>query len=131
MLAAYIQVSRGVGALDLDIVAVSHRQVFLADLLSVDGSAAVVVIATVLAVQCVPGVRQIDKIPLIVDSGGDFGGLLSKCPFAVDIKNCSQNGFLLYVQFSPSKIILQLSQIYNGNIYVCWSFYEMFKNVLS
>ena len=94
LLAIDVQISRGIGAVDLNVVALCLRQVFLVQFLGINGRTAVVVIAAVLSIQSVPGMGQADKIPLGVNGSGDFCGLLGECPFAIDTGNRSQCCFL-------------------------------------
>ena len=53
-------------------------------------STAEIVVAAVLAVNGVPGMGQIHKIPLIVDLGGDSSGSLGEGPLAVQVNDLSQ-----------------------------------------
>ena len=89
LLAVYIQVCGGVGALDLNVVPVSLGQVFLGKYPGVGCGAAEVVIATVLSVNGIPAVGQVDEIPLTVNHRGNFHSLLGESPFAVDVGNGS------------------------------------------
>ena len=85
----------GVGAADLQEVALSCRQVCLADGLDIHAVATEVVIVAVLAVDCVPGMGQVHRLPLLVDDCGNCGDLLGKCPIAVDIYDLSHKNCLL------------------------------------
>ena len=92
LLAADVNVSRGVRAADLKIVVICFGELGLYERLYVEARAAEVVVSAVKAVFCVPGVR---KIYLNALTRADIGGVLDKEPAVVDVKNVSHD-------FSPS-----------------------------
>ena len=85
LLAVNVQIGRRVGTTDLDVIALGFGQLLPIQLLGINGSAAVVIVAAVLAIQSIPGMRQVHKIPLRINGSRDLGGLLGECPLAVDI----------------------------------------------
>ena len=81
--------SGGVGTANLQIVALSCRQICLADGLYIHTIATEIVVASVLAIDSIPAMRQVHNIPSFVNSCGNFIGLLCKCPLLIDIYNLS------------------------------------------
>ena len=82
-LAVPVDFGGGVGTVDFEIIAISAGQIQLADIFGIEGGAAVVVGVAVLTIDGIVAVRQIDKIPLRGNLGGNAGSFLGKCPFAV------------------------------------------------
>ena len=90
-LAVEVDLGRGVGTLYLKIVPVGSRQVGLVEAFGIVGGAAIVIVVAVLSVDSVPGMRQVDKVPLARYLGRQSIGELCERPFLIKIKNCSHN----------------------------------------
>ena len=74
-----------VGTVDFQEVALGFRQVNLVDGLGIVAGAAVVVTAAVLAVDGIPGVGQVDPMPVAGHLGRDCSGFLGESPFGIQI----------------------------------------------
>ena len=87
VLAGYIHIGRRICALDFQIIALGGGQIHRIQLLDVVGRAPEVIAAAVLSVDCIKAVRQVHKIPTVIQLRGNLGGLLGKQPFVVKIDN--------------------------------------------
>ena len=83
--AVCVDIGRGVGAADLEIIAVGRRQIELIDRFCVIAGAAVEVISAVLSINRVPGVGQIDPVPPFGHGCGNRIGHFCECPLGVQI----------------------------------------------
>ena len=95
LLAVEIYVCGGVGALKLQIIAVSCGQLGFSEALGVVAGAAEVVVAAVLTVNSIPAVGKGYFFPICRHGCGNFGSLLGKCPFGIEINDSSQFESLL------------------------------------
>jgi hypothetical protein len=90
VLAVQVDIGRGVGTADFQVVTVSFGQFFL-NLLDIQASAAEIVSAAVLAVYSVPAVGDIDNFPILRQSGRNFGKVLGECPVGIQVQYSSHN----------------------------------------
>ena len=91
VLAVEVSIGRGVGTVDLQVVAVGGGQIQLVEALGIHRRAAVVIVAAVLAVNGVPAVGQVHPVPFGADLGGDGVHALGKGPFVVKIDNIAHS----------------------------------------
>jgi hypothetical protein len=85
VLSIQINIGRGVGTLQFQIVASSLGQSGFLKALGIVASSAMVIIAAILAVNGVPAVRQIDLLPVRRETGRNLGCLLGECPLGIEI----------------------------------------------
>ena len=95
MLSVQVHIRGGIGAVDLQEVFFRLGQIGFLEGLGIAGRAAVVVTAAVLAVDAVPGVGQVDKIPQLWHLCRGFHNALGKGPLTVKIHGFSHRSYLL------------------------------------
>ena len=81
--AVQIYIGRGCGAANLQIILAGFRQVCLCDGFCVAAGTAEIVVSAVLAVSCIPGMRQSNGIPAGGQRGGDFRTILPEEPAVI------------------------------------------------
>ena len=80
-----INVGGGVGAAKLKIILLCGGQLGFFQGFGIQAGAAKIIVAAILTVKRVPGVRQVDDLPIAADGGGRLGHALDKCPFFIEI----------------------------------------------
>ena len=78
LLTVNVHVCGGVSARDIKVVAIALGKIALLNSLYVNAGAAEIIVSAVLAVDSVPGVGQVNALPIGGECGGDIGGLIKE-----------------------------------------------------
>ena len=84
-----------VGTVYFQEITPGFRQVNLIDGFCVIANTPVIISAAILSVDCIPGMGQVDPVPLFGHGCRALGGLLGEGPFGIKVKNFTHEGLLL------------------------------------
>ena len=95
--AVEINISRGIGAAKLKIIALRYGKLAFGEALYVPACTSPIIVVAVLTVDGIPAMGNIDEIPIKRERGGKLGAALCKRPFSVEIDYSSQFSDLLFI----------------------------------
>ena len=90
MLSVHINIRRRICSPKFQIILLSLRQIHLIDLLGIIAGSAIIIAVSILAVDGIPGVGKIHKIPLVGQRCRYLIHHLGERPFCIQIDYCSQ-----------------------------------------